>query len=111
MEYSNTHFYVAFFYQSIISNFVSEFATVVDFDFFVRLVAAIGTVVLNVIEYFPTRNNFAEDDVLAVEVGRINEGQEELRSIGVLSRVGHGQDAASSVLMDKVLIIERIPVD
>ena len=49
--------------------------------------------------------------MLAVEVGSVNKGQEELRSIGVLSGVCHGQDATSLVLMDKGLIIEGFSID
>ena len=63
----------------------SELTAIVDFDFLVGPVAAISAIVLNGIEDFKAINNLAKDDVLAVKMGRINEGQEELRSIRVLT--------------------------
>ena len=49
---------------------------------------------------------FAEDDVLAVESGRGRESDEELRVVGVLARVGHG-DPARAVLKERVRSARR----
>lgn len=40
-----------------------------------------------------------------------NSGDEELRSVGILSRVGHAQESRTSVLQLEVLIGELLAVD
>ena len=41
----------------------------------------------------------------------VDEGDEELRSVGVLSSVGHGEEAWGVVLVDEVLIVELGAID
>ena len=56
-------------------------------------------------------DDLSEDDVLTVQPGSLDGGDEELRSVGVLSGVGHGQKAGLSVLELEVLISELLAVD
>ena len=55
--------------------------------------------------------HLAEDNMLVVEPRCLNERHEELRSISVSARVGHGEEARPRVLEDEVLILELPAVD
>jgi hypothetical protein len=55
--------------------------------------------------------DLAEDDVLAVEVRRGVEGDEELRPVGVLAGVCHGEEQGPVVAELEVLVGEGAPVD
>ena len=55
--------------------------------------------------------NFGEDNVLSVEPRCLLGGDEELRSVGILSSVGHGQPSGSEVLQLEVLISKLLTVD
>ena len=57
------------------------------------------------------RDELTEDGVLAVEPRARDEGQEELRSVGVRSGVRHGEQAGLGVLDDEVLVLELGAVD
>ena len=46
-----------------------------------------------------------------VQPGGLDGAQEELRSVGVGSSVGHGQNSRSGVLQGEVLILELVSVD
>lgn len=48
-----------------------------------------------------------EDDVLSVEPGGDDGGNEELRAVGVRASVGHGEEVRPVVLELEVLICER----
>jgi len=58
-----------------------------------------------------TINDFAKDGVLAVQVGRINKGDEELGAVRVRSGVSHGKQTTFGVLDIEVLISELGTVD
>ncbi len=49
--------------------------------------------------------------MLAVQVGGVDGGNEELRSVGVGASIGHGQQADAIVLQDEVLVGELGAVD
>ena len=51
------------------------------------------------------------DNVLAVQPGGDNRGDEELRAIGVGAGVGHGQEEGAGVLQLEVLIREAVAID
>lgn len=53
----------------------------------------------------------SEDAMLAIQPGGLDGAEEELRSVGIGSSVGHGQDTGSSVLEGEVLIGEFLSVD
>jgi len=36
--------------------------------------------------------NLSKDDVLAIKMGSLDEGDEELRAVGVAAGVGHGEE-------------------
>ena len=46
-----------------------------------------------------------------VQPGGLHCGDEELRSVGVLPSIGHGQPAGSLVLQSEVLVLELVSVD
>lgn len=56
-------------------------------------------------------NDCAKDDVLVIKPSGLDSGDEELRSVGVGTSVGHRHDAGSGVLQGEVLILELVPID
>mmetsp|Transcript_32839 Transcript_32839/g.82836 ORF Transcript_32839/g.82836 Transcript_32839/m.82836 type:complete len:228 (-) Transcript_32839:2-685(-) len=55
--------------------------------------------------------HLAKDDVLAIEPGGSHSGDEELRAVGVLAGVGHGEKARLGVLELEVLVSKLLSVD
>ena len=66
-----------------------ELAALGDLDFLGRLIARALGHVLDLVDDLEALEDFAEDNVLAVEPGGDGSGNEELRAVGVLSGVGH----------------------
>jgi len=66
---------------------------------------------LDEFDHIQTLNNFAEDDVGTIEPRCNDGGDEELRSVGVLSSVGHGEETRLGVLQLEVLVSELLAVD
>lgn len=56
-------------------------------------------------------DDFTEDDVLAVQPGAGNSGNEELRTVGVLTSVSHGEQERFGVLVDEVFISEFFTIN
>lgn len=52
----------------------------------------------------------AKDDVLAIQPGGDDGGQEELAAVGVLAAVGHGQEARLAVLQGERLVLQGFRV-
>ena len=50
-------------------------------------------------------------DMLPVQPGGLHSGDEELRAVGVLASIGHGQPAGALVLQSEVLVLELVAVD
>ena len=80
-----------------------ELTAVYDNDVFVWL-AIVARVVLDGRNNVPTGNNLTEDDVLTVKMGSLVESQEELRTVCVRARVGHGKVTAGQMPVVEVLI-------
>ena len=89
----------------------SEFTTVGDDDVFLGFVVAIDWVLFDLIEDIESIGNLSEDDVGTVEMGSIDEAEEELGAVGAWTSVGHGEDASAGVLVLEVLIIELSTID
>ena len=70
----------------------------------------VAAIALNSLHNIHALGHLAEDNVLAVEPSSLDSAEEELRSIGVGSSVGHGEDARASVLEGKVLICSQFGV-
>eukprot|EP00216_Chloropicon_sp_CCMP2111_P006921 CAMPEP_0198234150 /NCGR_PEP_ID=MMETSP1446-20131203/234_1 /TAXON_ID=1461542 ORGANISM="Unidentified sp, Strain CCMP2111" /NCGR_SAMPLE_ID=MMETSP1446 /ASSEMBLY_ACC=CAM_ASM_001112 /LENGTH=244 /DNA_ID=CAMNT_0043914881 /DNA_START=67 /DNA_END=798 /DNA_ORIENTATION=+ len=73
--------------------------------------SALGSDLLAGLDDVQSLHHLAEDNVGAVEPGGLGSADEELASVGVLSGVGHGQDARASVLQLEVLVLELHAVD
>jgi len=52
-----------------------------------------------------------EDNVLSIQPGGLDGGDEELRSVGILTSIGHGQKTRASVAKLEVLIGETVAID
>ena len=88
-----------------------ELSAVGDHDGLLGLIVSVDGVSLNSIEDGHAVNALAEDDVSTVEMRGVSEAEEELGSVGAWASVGHGEDTASSVLVDEVLVSELASVD
>lgn len=106
-----------------------QLAALGDLDSLGWLIAGRGLGALDLLDNLIALQDLAEDDVLAIEppcvhVSGVRQclnrggnlrghdgGDEELRSVGVLARVGHGEEALLGVLELEVLIGELLTVD
>lgn len=66
---------------------------------------------LQSLHHIHSLGHLSKDNVLSVEPSRDNGGDEELRSVGSGSSVGHAQQTGSVVLQLEVLIRELGSVD
>lgn len=82
-----------------------------DLDILQGSIEFVGLQVLNFADDFFARNHVAKDHVQSIQMRRRFGGDEELRSIGVGSAIGHGQEEWSIVLDFQVFIGERLSVD
>lgn len=55
--------------------------------------------------------NFAKDDVFAIQPWSLNGGDEELGAIGVFASIGHAEPASAVVLQFEVLVRETVSID
>lgn len=67
--------------------------------------------VLNVGNNIHALKDLTEDNVLTIQPTSLDGGDEELRSIGILTRVGHRQETGTSVAKLEVLICETAAID
>ena len=88
-----------------------ELSAIDDNDWLLGLVVSVDWVSLDGVENFKAINALAEDDVGTVEMRGIDEAKEELGAVGSWASVGHGEDAATCVLVDEVLVLELTTVD
>lgn len=111
-----------------------ELAALGDLDSLLGLVSGRSLDILDLLHHIVPLQHLAEDDVTAVEPpvctplarrrhptdGAVtwkcnlrgdNRGDEELRAVGVLPGVGHGQEALLGVLELKVLVGELLAID
>ena len=66
---------------------------------------------LHLAHHLHPRDDGAENDVLAVEMGRGFERDEELRPVGIGPCVGHTEQARLRVALHKVLVLELSTID
>jgi hypothetical protein len=76
-----------------------------------RLTSGVGTLSLDLPDEVLSLGDFTEDDVLTVQPGGNDGGDEELGSVGVGSSVGHGEQEGLVVPQLEVLISELVSVD
>lgn len=76
-----------------------------------RLTSGVGTLSLDLPDEVLSLGDLTEDDVLAVQPGGNDGGDEELGSVGVGSSVGHGEQEGLVVPQLEVLIGELVSVD
>ena len=76
-----------------------------------RGLSGLGTDRLNSLHHVQTLSDFSENNVLSIKPRGGDSANEELRSVGVGSRVGHGQNSSPVVLVDEVLIRKLSAVD
>lgn len=74
-------------------------------------IASVGRQSLNFTDNLHARQNLSENDVSSVQPWCGFGGEEELRSVGVLTSVGHAQPSSSVVLQLEVLIGKAFAVD
>jgi hypothetical protein len=67
-------------------------------------VSAISLVVLYLPDHAHALDNLAEDNMLSIQPGGFDGGDEKLRTIGVLASISHGQPASSIVRKFEVLV-------
>lgn len=87
-------------------HFVShQHAAIGDFD--TLLGSAVGSAIrLNQLDNVETFRDFAKHDMFSIEPRARHASDEELRSICVGARIGHGKKSRFRVLQEKVLICE-----
>ena len=73
--------------------------------------AGAGSDLLDLLHHVQPLNDLSEHHVLAVEPLRLRCADEELRSVGSRTGVGHGQNAGAGVLLHEVLVCELGAVD
>jgi hypothetical protein len=76
-----------------------------------RLTTGVGTLSLDLLDEVLSLGDLTEDNVLAVQPGGNDGGDEELGSVGVGSSVGHGEQEGLVVPQLEVLIGELVSVD
>jgi hypothetical protein len=76
-----------------------------------RLTSGVGTLSLDLPDEVLALGDLTEDDVLTVQPGGNDGGDEELGSVGVGSSVGHGEQEGLVVPQLEVLIGELVSVD
>ena len=67
--------------------------------------------ILDLVDDLVALEDFAEDDVAAIEPAGDDGGDEELGAVGVLAAVGHAQETLAGVLELEVLVRELGAVD
>ena len=74
-------------------------------------IVAAGGVSLNGIKNVHAFNELAKHNMVTVEMGSGNEGDEELGSVGVGTSISHGKETSLCVLVHEAFIIEAVAVD
>ena len=88
-----------------------ELSAVGDDNSLPGFVVAVARVALNSVENFHTTDDLAEDDVSTVEMGGVDEAEEELAAVSAWASVSHGKDTTAGVLELEVLVSEVRAID
>lgn len=86
-------------------------AAVGDDHVLLWLISRVSARLLDHTHYIHSFDDFAKNDVSTVEPRRLFNRDEELRPIGVLASIGHGQPSSTVVLQLEVLVCEAITID
>ena len=68
----------------------------------------------DILDQFHSFYNLAEDDVFTVQPRRVSSAEEELRTVGVCTRISHGETPWTEVLArlaTKAFVLEFVAVD
>ncbi|KAH3663776.1 hypothetical protein OGAPHI_005179 [Ogataea philodendri] len=87
-----------------------ELTAGLNLAFELRLIARVRFCVLNQLDNRLSRNHLTENNVFSVKMRRWNGGDEELRSVCVLARVGHRQQKRLIVFKLKVLVLKLLAI-
>jgi len=80
-------------------------------DDFLASFAGVASNQFDLVDDVHTSRHPSEDDVLSIQPTGLGGAEEELTSVGVGARVGHGENTFAGVLLDEVFVGEFIAVD
>lgn len=73
--------------------------------------ARLGTVTFDFFNNIHAFNNLTEDNVFVVQPSGLDGTDEELRTVGVGTSVGHGQNTGTGMLQGEVFISKLVAID
>ncbi|KNC33742.1 hypothetical protein FF38_09079 [Lucilia cuprina] len=73
--------------------------------------AGLGAVTFDLLNNIHAFNDLTEDNVFVVQPSGLDGTDEELRTVGVGSSIGHRQNTGTGVLQGEVLISELVAID
>ena len=86
-------------------------SAVSNHDGLLGLVVSVTLGGLDSVEHLQTLNDLSEDNMSTIEVGSVDEAEEELATVGAWASVRHRKDTAARVLVGEVLVFELSSVD
>lgn len=88
-----------------------QLATINDDNVLERAVATVLWNILDLMDNFHALEDLTEDNMFSIQPRGDNSSNEKLRTVGILSSIGHRQETRTSVFEFKVLIGEAITID
>jgi len=90
--------------------FLIHLATISNDDL-CRSFSWLGSIGFDLLDNFHAFNNWTENNMLSIQPRRFGGTQEKLRTVGVGTSIGHGEDSWAGMLQLKVFIFELVSVD